>query len=282
MEERIAEVIFYYEGIIRNIGLSLLLILLLEGLRRIIHKRFINNKIEIKEQYNKKKSINGIFIIFNLIVLATVWYNWSTYIVTFIGIFSAGLAIAMKDIIINIVAGVYIIWTKPFQIGERIEISGHIGDVVDLGFLQFSMLEVGNRVGGEQSTGRMIQMPNMQILYSPIENYEKGFKYIWHEIKVQLEKDSDWEKAKLILNELLEEFTQEIIKEARKQIEDSGKKYLIYYSYLTPIVYVNFDNGGIILTARFLCDPRKTRVVENDIWEKLLKIIKEQEKIRLK
>lgn len=282
MEERIAEVIFYYEGIIRNIGLSLLLILLLEGLRRIIHKRFINNKIEIKEQYNKKKSINGIFIILNLIVLATVWYNWSTYIVTFIGIFSAGLAIAMKDIIINIVAGVYIIWTKPFQIGERIEISGHIGDVVDLGFLQFSMLEVGNRVGGEQSTGRMIQMPNMQILYSPIENYEKGFKYIWHEIKVQLEKDSDWEKAKLILNELLEEFTQEIIKEARKQIEDSGKKYLIYYSYLTPIVYVNFDNGGIILTARFLCDPRKTRVVENDIWEKLLKIIKEQEKIRLK
>lgn len=282
MEERIAEVIFYYEGIIRNIGLSLLLILLLEGLRRIIHKKFINNKIEIKEQYNKKKSINGIFIIFNLIVLATVWYNWSTYIVTFIGIFSAGLAIAMKDIIINIVAGVYIIWAKPFQIGERIEISGHIGDVVDLGFLQFSMLEVGNRVGGEQSTGRMIQMPNMQILYSPIENYEKGFKYIWHEIKVQLEKDSDWEKAKLILNELLEEFTQEIIKEARKQIEDSGKKYLIYYSYLTPIVYVNFDNGGIILTARFLCDPRKTRVVENDVWEKLLKIIKEQEKIRLK
>lgn len=282
MEERIAEVIFYYEGIIRNIGLSLLLILLLEGLRRIIHKKFINNKIEIKEQYNKKKSINGIFIIFNLIVLATIWYNWSTYIVTFIGIFSAGLAIAMKDIIINIVAGVYIIWAKPFQIGERIEISGHIGDVVDLGFLQFSMLEVGNRVGGEQSTGRMIQMPNMQILYSPIENYEKGFKYIWHEIKVQLEKDSDWEKAKLILNELLEEFTQEIIKEARKQIEDSGKKYLIYYSYLTPIVYVNFDNGGIILTARFLCDPRKTRVVENDVWEKLLKIIKEQEKIRLK
>lgn len=282
MEERIAEVIFYYEGIIRNIGLSLLLILLLEGLRRIIHKKFINNKIEIKEQYNKKKSINGIFIIFNLIVLATVWYNWSTYIVTFIGIFSAGLAIAMKDIIINIVAGVYIIWAKPFQIGERIEISGHIGDVVDLGFLQFSMLEVGNRVGGEQSTGRMIQMPNMQILYSPIENYEKGFKYIWHEIKVQLEKDSDWEKAKLILNELLEEFTQEIIKEARKQIEDSGKKYLIYYSYLTPIVYVNFDNGGIILTARFLCDPRKTRVVENDVWEKLLKIIKEQEKICLK
>lgn len=282
MNEWISEYIVQHGGMIKNICFSIILIAVLEGVRRITNKDLKTNKIEMKEKYNKKKSINGIFIVLNLLGLAIIWYNWSTYIVTFIGIFSAGLAIAMKDIIINIVAGIYIIWAKPFQIGERIEINGHIGDVVDLGFFQFSMLEVGNRVGGEQSTGRMIQMPNMQILYSPIENYEKGFKYIWHEIKVQLEKDSDWEKAKLILNELLEELTQEITGEARKQIEDSGKKYLIYYSYLTPIVYVNFDNGGIILTARFLCDPRKTRVVENDIWEKLLKTIKEQEKIRLK
>ncbi|MEG1278778.1 MAG: mechanosensitive ion channel [Cellulosilyticaceae bacterium] len=278
----ILELINEYEGVIGNFIFSIALLIILEGVRRTVLRKVIRNKVDIKEQYNKKKSINGIFIIVDLILLATVWYSWSTYIVTFIGVFSAGLAIAMKDVIINIVGGVYIIWAKPFQIGERIEINGYIGDVVDLGFFQFSMLEVGNRVGGEQSTGRIIQVPNMQIFSTPIENYEKGFRYIWHEIKIELQKESSWEEAKLILQALLEELTQEVTSEAKEQIKDAGKKYLIYYSYLTPIVYTSFEKGGIVLTGRFLCEPRQTRVVENNIWERFLNNIKNIEEICLK
>lgn len=272
-----------YEGIIGNIGFTFIILLISEVFRKTVVKRVIKSKEDIKEQYNKRKSINGVFILLDILLVGTIWYRWSTYIVTFIGVFSAGLAIAMKEVIINIVGGIYIIWAKPFQIGERIEINGYIGDVVDLGFFQFSMLEVGNRVGGEQSTGRIVQVPNMQIFSIPIENYEKGFKYIWHEIKVEVKKDSDWEKAKIILQELLEELTEEITIEAKKQIEHAGKKYLIYYSYLTPIVYTSFSNEKVILTGRFLCEPRQTRVIENNIWEKFLKTIEiNEEKIELK
>lgn len=269
------------KDIVENICFSIVLIMILESGRRIINKYLRLHSGEQKYKYNKRKGINGVFIILDLLGLMIIWYDRSNYIVTFIGVFSAGLAIAMKDIIINIVAGMYIIGARIFQIGERIEINGQIGDVIDLGFFQFTLLEVGNKTGGEQSTGRIVQVPNMQILYSPIKNYEKGFKYIWHEMKIQLEQQSDWERARDIINTLLEESTYEIVEEARIQIEELGKKYLIYYNYLTPIVYVNFENGKIILIARFLCEPRKIRTFENSIWERLLIQLKDEQHIHL-
>lgn len=251
-------------------------------IRSYLYRKLNKTGIEIKEQYNKKKGINVVFIIIYIISLLMIWYDRSQYIITFIGFFSAGLAIMMKDILINIVGGLYILWAKPFKIGDRIEINGNIGDVIDIGCFQFKMLEVGNRISGEQSTGRMTQVPNMQLFYSPIYNYEKGFRYIWHEISIDITLESDWEKTKEILYRIIEETTEEVIEQARGEIEHAGNKYFIYYSNLTPIIYTEVKNGYIRLTARYLCNPRQTRMTEHMLWESFLKVIQLEEHINLK
>lgn len=271
-----------YQMMIKNIIYSGILLIVLVILKIYLNKNIKKTRVDAKEQYNKRKSINVILIMVYIISLLILWYNWSSYIITFVGIFSAGLAIAMKDIIINIVGGLYIIGCKPFRVGDRIEINGNIGDVINIGFFSMTLLEVGNRIGGEQSTGRMTQIPNMQVFYSPTYNYEKGFRYIWHEISIYLTLESDWEKAKDILYSIIEETTEEVTEQAKKQIESVGEKYFIYYSNLTPIIYTEVKQGYIVLTARYLCNPRHTRITEHTLWERFLKAIKEQDAINLK
>lgn len=147
--------------------------------------------------------------------------------------------------------------------------------------LQFSMLEVGNRVSGEQSTGRIVHIPNMYVFNYALANYEKGFKFIWNELSLALDKTSDWEKAKTLIYEFLEEHTQPIVEAAKDQIEEAGKNYLIYYNNLTPMIYTEVKEHQIILNIRYLCEPRKVRMSEHMLWEEILKIIGSHEDIKL-
>lgn len=269
------------QNLIQNVILSLFFLILLWITKKYIYSRIKKHTEDIKNQFNYRKVVTSLYGGLYVIILLVIWYDSSSYIIAFIGLFTGGLAIAMKDLIINIAGGLYILWASPFKIGDRVEIGGHIGDVIDLGVLQFSLLEVGNRICGEQSTGRIVNIPNMHILNMPLANYEKGFQYIWNEMSVTLDKESDWEGAKEILYEIVNECTSEVIENAKSQIQEAGKKYLIYYANLTPIVYTMVKDGKIILTIRYLCEPRKTRTTEHILWEYMLREFAKNEHIKL-
>lgn len=264
-----------------NMVLSIVIIVVLSMIKWYVVRVIKRDNIDPMQQFMGKKVANSIYIGSIIIALLIVWYKSSEYVVAFIGLFSAGMAIAMRDILLNVIGGIYILWVDPFKVGDRVEIAGKVGDVIDIKLLHFTMLEIGNRISGEQSTGRMIHVPNMQIFSFPLANYEKGFSYIWNEVKVVLDSKSNWELAKEIINELLQEQTGETVELAQQQINEAGKKYLIYYNNLTPIVYTSMKDNKIELTARYLCEPRKARVTEHILWEAILKKFEDQSEIKL-
>ncbi|MGL4738947.1 MAG: mechanosensitive ion channel family protein [Cellulosilyticaceae bacterium] len=236
---------------------------------------------DLNKAYMSKKIIGSSYLVIGIIAILIIWYDSSQYIVAFIGLFSAGMAIAMKDILLNVIGGLYILWASPFKVGDRIEIAGQMGDVIDVRLMQFSMLEIGNRISGEQSTGRIIHIPNMQIFNFPLANYEKGFRFIWNEMVVPIDRTSNWEMAKEMIYHLLEQETHEMIEAAQSQIEEAGKKYLIYYNNLTPIIYTELKDNHVVLTIRYLCEPRKARMTEHQLWEAILKTFENHPDIRL-
>ncbi len=101
-------------------------------------------------------------------------------------------------------------------------------------------------------------------------NFSQGFQYIWNEIPVLLTFESDWEKAKKILNDIVYSRTEHLSKEAEERVRQASKRYMIYYSKLTPIVYTSVDNSGVQLSIRYLCEPRKRRTTIQEIWETIL------------
>src|SRR5699024_7489229 len=165
--------------------------------------RMINKHMpEAREQYKWRKNLTYVFAFIGFLVVGRIWFEGLQSLATFLGLLSAGLAIALKDPISDLAGWLFILWRKPLEVGDRIQLGDVKGDVIDVRIFKFTVLEIGNWVRGDQSTGRLIHLPNHLIFSDSLANYTSDFDFIWNELKVLLTFESDWEKAKKILQEI--------------------------------------------------------------------------------
>ncbi len=238
--------------------------------QRFIIKVIISRIEHLPVRYQWQKIIKYISVTIVLILLVRIWFGAFTSLGTYFGLLSAGLAIAFKDLLVNMVGWMFILTRQPFKVGDRIEINNITGDVIDIRLFQFSIIEIGNWVDADQSTGRIINIPNGIIFSTPQANFTLGFEYIWHEIPVLVTFESDWKKAKKILSDIIQMHSGDFSKNAAEQLKRASKKFLIYYKNLTPIVYTSVKDSGVLLTIRFICHVRQRRTLEEKIWEEIL------------
>ncbi len=159
---------------------------------------------------------------------------------------------------------------RPFVTGDRIQIGETSGDVVDIRMFRFTVLEIGNWVRSDQSTGRVIHVPNGAVFTQALANYTRGFEFIWNEVSVTVTFESDWKRGKALMRTIAETFSERQDEAAQERIREANKRYYIVYSNLKPIVYTRIEESGVTLTARYLCLPRKRRDSENAIHEAIL------------
>jgi len=226
---------------------------------------------EPKTRYSWRRSVSFIVGFLTVVLIGSVWIRAIGQFGAFLGLLTAGLAIALKDPLTNIAGWVFILTRKPFSMGDRIQIGEQAGDVIDIRLFQFTLLEIGNWVQADQSTGRIIHIPNGTVFTRSQSNYSTGFKYIWDEMKVLITFESHWEQAREILQKIVKDHTENLSTDAQKKVIEASKKYMIFYKHLTPIVYTSVDPSGILLSMRYICHPRKRRSTENAIWEDVLK-----------
>ncbi len=267
--------------LIIKIIISILLILLSWITKRIILSAIMRRTEDVYRRYSARKSINNTISFITIFFLFWLWFAGIRSMATYLGLLSAGIAIALKDFIINLAGWFFIIWRKPFDVGDRIEIGNRKGDIIDIRIFEFSMLEVGSRIDAEQSTGRVLHIPNGQILSKTLANYNREFNYIWNEIPIIITFESNWNKTKALLLNIGKKHSSHLNEKAKKSIKAASKKFLIYFSSLSPTVYTSTKEYGILLTLRYLCEPKKIRLSESEIWEELLREIKKSEDINL-
>ena len=221
-------------------------------------------------RYRWRKSVNYLTLIVAVVLIGRIWVVRPGSLATFLGLFAAGLAVALKDIVANLAGWVFLAWSRPFDVGDRIQVGDHSGDVIDLHLFQFTLNEIGNWVDAEQSTGRIIHVPNGVVLSQPIVNYDQGFRFIWAEIPVTVTFESNWKKAKGILETIALRHAEQLTEQVEKELLEASRRYLIAYTKLTPIVYVRVADHGIRLTLRYLIRSRFRRGSENGIWQDVL------------
>ena len=249
---------------------SILLILGFIIINKIINRIVFSKTEDVYYRYRWRKTQDYITFFIGFILIGSIWIDEFKSLLTFFGLLTAGIAIALKDPITDLAGWFFIIWRKPFDVGDRIQIGGHAGDVIDIRIFQFTIIEIGNWVDADQSTGRIMHVPNSKLFMEVLANYSIGFNYIWHEIGVLVTFESNWKKAKEMLEKIVIEKSEHISKIAEKKIKEASKKYMIFYKKLTPIVYTSVKDSGVMLTMRFLCDPRQRRGYEQSIWEEVL------------
>jgi small-conductance mechanosensitive channel len=258
---------------------SVLLIVVVMALRALVLRIMRSRVDDVRSRYKWRKTITYISVVVAILLVGRVWSEGIGELATFLGLLSAGLAIALRDPIVNLGGWLFIIWRRPFVVGDRIEIGGHAGDVIDQRIFQIILLEIGNWVDADQSTGRLIHIPNGLVFRESLANYTRGMQYIWNEIGVLVTFESNWKKAKEILADIVETHAREVVEEAEQQMLKASRQFMIFYSTLTPTVYTSVKDSGVMLTLRFLCHPRRRRGTAQAIWEDILTRFGEQDDI---
>ena len=249
---------------------SIIIILILWLLHALVMSIVLRRVEDVRIRYRWRKTSKSVAAGLGVVLVGRVWFEGIQSLITFLAFVAAGLTIALKDVVTAIAGWFFIIWRRPFNVGDRIQIGDQAGDVIDVRIFKFTLMEIGNWVDADQSTGRVLHIPNGLVLSEVVSNYSRGFQYIWNELPVLVTFESNWEKAKTILQEIATKHAQHSSEIAQKRIQEASRRFMIFYSVLTPTVYTSLAESGVLLTIRYLCEPRTRRGTSQTIWEDVL------------
>lgn len=236
---------------------------------------------EQERQYKASKWLSRSLWLLGLIVIISLWSPDASQLITVLTIIGAGLAVALRDVLLSFVGWVHLQLHPPYRRGDRIEVNQIRGDVIDIGLTQTTMMEIGEWVEANQSTGRLLHIPNGWIYQHGVKNYTEGFEYLWFEQPVIVTFDSNWERARDIILEIAETEVPNSEDDARQQLREMTSEYLVHMNVLSPYVYVSLADSGVKLTLRHLTAARGRRTVRHELITKILRRFQEHSDIHI-
>jgi len=270
-------------GVLIKIIITLVVIMVFylvkKSINSFINKSNFNSKDIIKYKKTASLSIN----IISAIMIIPIWMYESKDILTFLGIFSAGLAFAFRDLVASFLGWLIINTQKPFKIGDRIKIGESLGDVLAIDWFYTTIIEVmenDNKTYG-QSTGRITYIPNIKVLTEELINETNSFPFTWNELEISLTLQSNWKKAKSIIISIANDKVGDIEQEAKDSLSIASKTLPIYYENLSHTIYTSMEPGRVCLNLRLICKARNYRNLQHALVEDILDEFSKHEDIEL-
>jgi small-conductance mechanosensitive channel len=197
------------------------------------------------------------------------------------GIIGAAIAFALQDLFKNFVGGFLIIISSMYRVGDRISIDDKYGDVMDIGIMNTTLMEIRGWVSGDQPSGRLLFIPNGFVMNHSLYNYTRDHSFVWDEISIPLTYDSDWKLAKdLILGIIIKE-TAAMTKQADEEIERIGETYYLPKKIVDPSAYITLTDNWITLDVRYVTDVRSRRSLRSRLNELALTAIQKEARITI-
>jgi len=236
---------------------------------------------EPTERYRYHKALTTVVIIAVVFAVVALWAHLAQHAGTFAGLVGAGVAVALREPLLSIAGRIAIFAGKIFNVGDRIEINQMKGDVIDIGFFYTRMMEVGNWIGGDQASGRIVQISNSKIFGAPVFNYTQNFGYIWDEIELPITYSSNAAQASAILLEVGRNYTKEFLTGARAALERMQRYFVVPKFELDPVVYIEITSNWVSLRMRYVVDPKERRNATNFIWREVFERIQKRKDITI-
>jgi len=205
-------------------------------------------------------------------LILAIWVQRAGDLSVALGILGAGLAFALQEVIGSIAGWVTIVTGRPFTIGDRVETGGIRGDVVDIGLLRTTLMEIGNWLNGDHNTGRIVTVSNAFIFKEPLFNYSRHLSYIWDEVSLPVPYESDWQRATQIMIEAAQQHPhyQKLLPQAREQRRQARREFAIKITPLKPRVFTRLTDNWIELSLVYPVDAGSRRTFRSEISQHIL------------
>ena len=245
---------------------------LLRGLVNVTLGR--TNHATAQTRFWTRQAISLLATVVLIIGLLSIWFNDPARLATAFGLMSAGLAFALQQVITSIAGYFVILRGSTFTVGDRISMGGVRGDVMRLGFIQTTIMEMGQPpsvqaadpaqwVKSRQFTGRIVSVSNSKIFSEPVFNYTRDFPFIWEEMVIPITYEADRAKVEAMMLAAAKQHAIDSGAMAEQAKVDLEERFGITRVDLCPRVFYRITDNWLELTVRFVVDVHGVRNVKD-------------------
>lgn len=250
------------------IGLSVIVVvvrLVNRSLRRIVGDSSV--------RYRLRKFVLFLGYVIAALVVSTVYSNKLGSLTVAFGVAGAGIAFALQEVISSVAGWVAISFAGFYDPGDRVQLGGIKGDVIDISILRTTLMEVGEWVKGDLYSGRVVRIANSFVFKEPVFNYSGDFPFLWDEVIVPIKYGSDYHLARKILQTAALEVVGGFVDTATAAWRVMVNKYLIEDAMVAPLVTLVANDNWIEFTVRYVVDYKKRRITRDQLFTRILEEI---------
>jgi len=247
----------------------------------ILEDRIIGRQANYKIRYYYSKTASLLYLLVIITFMLIIWVDDIQALLLGFGLIAAAFTITIQDVARNFVGGIAIFFNRIYSVGDRVEVMDKRGDVIDIGLLYTTLLEIGDWINGDQPTGRLSIIPNGYVLGNTVNNYTRDFGFIWDEMTVPVTYDSDWRGAISLILAAVRQETGDIIEQSEKAMPFLEHKYFFSGRSTDPAVFIRLTDNWIELSARFVTSPMKRRIIRNGISQRILEGVEGSENVKI-
>lgn len=240
---------------------------------KMIQKKLFSRIEDNENRYkaNKLGSFMGYFL--TIILITIVYSNKLGGLTTALGVAGAGVAFALQEVIASFAGWLAIMFGGFYRTGDRVQLGGVKGDVMDIGVLRTTIMETGQWVDGDLYNGRFVLVANSYVFKEPVFNYSGDFPFLWDEIKIPIQYGSNYDKTKEILVAIGKEVAGDLTEQSRVKWQSLQKKYRLEDAQTEPLVSLIANDNWVEFTLRYVVSYNKRRATKTALFTEILKKI---------
>lgn len=248
---------------------TLFVLLLMWIVRKAINKSITDNA----SRYRARKATRVLSYLFLSVVAIIIFTGKGEYFTVTLGMFAAGMAFALQEVILSLVGWIAIFSSKMYKPGDRIEINGVRGDVIDISLTKTTLMEMGGWVTSENYNGIITKVSNAFIFKGNVRNFTTDFPFVWDEITLPIHYDSDLEMARKIVQDTADDCLLGYARFAKDHWKKMVQNYMIENANVDPTLSIALTDNWIDVNLRYVVDIKKRRATKNELYEKILMAI---------
>lgn len=245
-------------------------------------KKGVNRSVkDDNSRYRVRKAINFAGYLLVVLVLLFVYGDKLGNVGVALGVAGAGIAFALQEVIVSFAGWLSIMATGNPSVGQRVKIGEVKGDIIDVGIMSTTVMEIGDWVDGDLYNGRIITMANSYVFKENIRNYSAEYPFLWDEIQVPIRTESDHVLARKVFTDVVNDICKDYAERSEAKWKQLALKFRVESARVLPTVTLKFDQNWITFTVRYIVDYKLRRTTKDKIFTALLEEISKHDSITI-
>lgn len=233
-------------------------------------KRYIFYKItDSVMRYRTKKMLSFVGSVLFIVTAGFIFSDKLGGLTVAFGVAGAGVAFALQEVIASVAGWFAITFNNFFRVGDRVQLGGIKGDVIDIGVLRTTLMEIGDWINGDLYNGRTVRISNSFVFKDPVFNYSAEYPFLWDEISIVIRHESDDVEAEKIIKECAEQVVGGFEKGSKLEWNKMVQKFMIEDARVENFLSLTVDGNGLHYTLRYVTDYKTRRKTKDQLFRKI-------------